>query len=113
MQSERNTREDEQQQKVSRIQSGRLEYRLHEGNVDQAQLHDERDRNRRDEHPVLSDAAAETAILNRRNEIEEDETCECLRREKSALFCNGGKMSCSPSFVPVETSYHPTTRRCR
>lgn len=85
MQSERNTREGQQQQEVPKVQSSRLEDRLHEGNIDQTQLYDERDRNRRDEHPVSSDRATETAILNRRNEVEEDEACECLMQEDSDL----------------------------
>ena len=100
MQSEGNTRKDQQQQQVSRVQSGRLEDRLHQGNVDQTQLHDERDRDGGDQHPVLGDPAAETAILNGGNQIEEDETCEGLRDGRSQLLQKSmhGETSCHCLF---------------
>ena len=86
MQSEGNARKDQQQQQISRVQSGCLEDRLHQGDVDQTQLHDERDRDGRDEHLVLGDSATETAVLNGGDQIEEDETCERLRGGRSQLL---------------------------
>ncbi len=61
--------ECEQQEQVVKQQRLGLEDRLHEGDIDEPELRQERDRHGDDEHPVLRQAAAEPAVLDRRDEV--------------------------------------------
>ena len=55
-----------------------LEDALQERDVDERELDQERRRDRRDQHPVLREAAAEPAVLYRGDEVEEYKASECL-----------------------------------
>ena len=83
MQRHRYAREAQQREEIRRVQGRGLENVLHEGHVDERELDDEGDRDGADEHLVLGEATAETAVLERGDEVEEDEAGESLRREKT------------------------------
>ena len=83
MQHHRYAREAQQREEVRRVQCRGLEYVLHEGHVDKRELDDEGDGDGADEHLVLGEAAAEAAVLEGGDEVEEDEAGESLRREKT------------------------------
>ena len=55
-----------------------MENVLHEGHVDERELDDEGDGDGADEHLVLGGAAAEAAVLEGGDEVEEDEASEGL-----------------------------------
>lgn len=80
MQSQRGTSQHQQHHQIPQRQRLRLEDRLHRREVDQHQLHQERYRHRREEHPVLRESAVESTVLQRRCEIQENETGEGLKR---------------------------------
>ena len=68
---------DEQEQVVHRERLG-LENCLHEGYVDERELRQERDSDGDEQHPVLRQAAAKPAVLDRRYEVKQNEGCERL-----------------------------------
>lgn len=87
MQRRRARRQRQQQHEIVHAQRLRLEYRLHEGHVDERELGEEGDGDGGEQHSVLGQAAAETAGLEGGDEVEEDEggeglwvaeNCECL-----------------------------------
>ena len=63
----------------------RLEYALQEGHVDERELDDEGDGDGADEHLVLGEAAAEAAVLEGGDEVEEDEAGEGLGRKRVSI----------------------------
>ena len=63
---------------VRETKSLSLEDTLEEGHVDERELHQERRGDRRDQHPVLREAAPESTILYRRDEVEEYKASKCL-----------------------------------
>ena len=79
MQHERRGRERKEQEQVVHWYRLRLKNGLHKGDIDEGELRQERDCDGDQQHPVLSDPAADPAVLNRRNEIEENEAGERLR----------------------------------
>ena len=80
MQHKRRRREREQQEQVVRRQRLGLEDRLHERHIHQPELRQKRDRHRYQQHPVLRQPTAQSAVLDRRDEVEEDEAGERLRK---------------------------------
>lgn len=73
-------RESKQHEEVVKVQGCCLEDSLHEGYVNEPQLGNEGDGDGRDEHFVLHKPAAEAAVLDGRDKVEEYETCEGLRK---------------------------------
>ncbi len=59
-----------------------LEDRLHEPDVHQCELSDERDRHRGEQYPILCQFAAQSAILNGGHEVEHDKCSESLKIRK-------------------------------
>lgn len=83
--------EDEQHQEVAEVERGGLEDALHEWHVDERELREERDRDGRDEHLVLREPAAKPPILQRGDQVEEDEAREGLQLGvKILIIMNGG-----------------------
>ena len=86
MQRHRHAREPEEREEVVRVERRGLEDVLHEGDVDERELHDEGDGDGADEHLVLREAAAEAAVLEGGDEVEEDEAGEGLRRHSVSMI---------------------------
>ncbi len=78
MQRKARPRQRQDNAQVAKIQRGGLEDRLHERDVHQRELRHGRDRDGRDEHLVLEEPAPDAEVLNRQDEVHEDETCEGL-----------------------------------
>ena len=58
---------------------------LHEGHVNERELDDKGDGDGADEHLVLGEAAAEAAVLEGGDEVEEDEAGEGLGRRRVSI----------------------------
>lgn len=69
MQSGGDASEHEQHDEVAEVERGGLEDALHEGDVDEGELHREGYGDCPDEHLVFRQAAAETAVLEGRDEV--------------------------------------------
>jgi len=70
-----------------------LEDTLHERDVDETELGEEGDGAGEEEHPVLKESTAESSVLDGGGEVEEDEGCESLRKEKAIQETRGWKRS--------------------
>lgn len=81
VQRRRDATQDKQHREVTEVERGGLEDALHEGHVDERELHDKRHRDGADQHFVLGNPAAEAAVLKRGDEVEEDEAGEGLQYE--------------------------------
>ena len=79
MQHKRRACEPKEQEQAVERQCLSLEYRLHEGYVYEAQLGQERYGHCCNQHPILCEATSEPAVLDRRDEVKENEAGECLR----------------------------------
>lgn len=83
-------RQRQQQHQVIPHQRLRLENRLHERDVDERELGEEGDGDGGEEHAVLGERAAEAAVLQGGDEVEEDEAREGLEHRKRDQSCLGG-----------------------
>lgn len=86
MQAEADATECEEDREVTEGERFRLEDRLKRREVDEEELGDEGDGDCEDEHPVLPQTAAQTAILDSRDQIEEHEGREGLEQRASVGF---------------------------
>lgn len=79
VQAKRNAPQHKEREEVPEAESLGLEHGLHERQVDEPELHEKRGRDSCDEHSVLRQPTAKTAILDRCGQIKEDETSEGLK----------------------------------
>lgn len=63
MQTHRYTAETQQRNEVMQREGLGLEYRLHQGHIDESELDNKRDRDGGEEHRILEETTADAAIL--------------------------------------------------
>lgn len=80
MQAKRNAPQHKECEEVPEAERLRLEHRLHERQVDEPELDEERGRDCCDKHFVLRQPTAKPTILDRCGKIKEDEASERLRQ---------------------------------
>ena len=80
VQAEADATERKEDREVAEREGLCLKDRLQRREVDEKELSDERDRDCEDEHPVLSQTAAQATVLDRRDQIQKDEGREGLKR---------------------------------
>lgn len=84
MQQQRGAAQRQEDHEIIERQGLRLENGLHGWKVDEDQLYRERDRHRRQEHPVLCETTVEPPVLQSGGEVEEHESGESLNERKGS-----------------------------
>lgn len=78
MQTETDSRQCKDHTQIAEIQRSGLEDALHERDIHQSELRNERYRDRSDEHFVLDNATTDAPVLDSRDEIQDDKGSESL-----------------------------------